>query len=227
VKISEYLKFIDSRAPSSISSTIRISGLRLNSASHVWNPKKGKSTKMFVGLLKNYSINKTEKVLDLGTGCGILALLAWKKGVRSILATDISTESFINAKENFKLNNAVIKTKQSSLFSNIAGKFDLILFNAPATHPKRVNSKIGKWSLWSDDERLLKRFVEQLSKYLNKNGRALVMCSRFRDFDPLPEAYLNNSNFSYKYVAKRKGELSTTTIIELKFKSHISRKRNI
>jgi len=221
MKISDYLNFIDSRAPDSFSKAIKISGLKLNSNSNIWNPKKGKSTKMFLGVLKKYAINPDEKVLDLGTGVGILALLAWQKGAKNILAVDISEESVVNAKENFKLNKASIKVKQSSLFSNIKGKYDLVLFNAPASHPKRVNSKIGKWSLWSDDDRLLKNFVDELPKRLNKKGRALVMCSRFVDFDPLPEAYLDSSKFSYRYVSKREGELSVTTIIELKLKSFI------
>ncbi|MES3005438.1 MAG: methyltransferase [Patescibacteria group bacterium] len=217
MKIQEYLKLIDSRAPGRVSEDIKISGLKLTTYPDVWNPKKGKSTKMFIGLLKKYDIKKTEKVLDLGTGCGVLALLIWKKKVKNILAADISSGSILNAELNFKLFAAQIKTKQSDLFSNIKGKFDLILFNAPATHPKRVNSKVGRWSLWGDNEALLKSFVGNLSSHLNRRGRALVMCSRFTDFDPLPEPFLQKAGLSYKYLKKKKGEFSTTTIIELSF----------
>ena len=218
MKIQEYLTLIDSRAPAQLQEQIKMSGLTLTTYPDIWNPKKGKSTKMFVGLLSKYNIKETEKVLDIGTGCGILALLVWKKGVKNISATDISEESIANAKFNFASVKADIPCKQSNVFSNIRGKFDLILFNAPASHPKRIHSKVGKRALWSDDENILKSFVSSLPKYLHKNGRALVLCSRFVDFDPLPESYLQDMGFSYTYIKTKKGELSTTMIIELRLK---------
>ncbi len=218
MNIREHLSFIDSRAPDNAPAKIRIAGLTLKSGAGIWNPKNGKSTKMFISLLKKYPIAQDEKVLDLGTGCGILALLVWKKGVSNIYATDITEDAVVNAQENFRQNNAAIKIKQSNVFSEVKGKYDLILFNAPASHPKRVKSKIGKWSLWSDDATLLKKFVDELPRYLTKNGRALVMCSRFADFDPLPEAYLNGSKLTYAYHAQKSGELSKTYIIELRHK---------
>jgi ribosomal protein L11 methyltransferase len=43
-------------------------------------------------------------VLDLGTGTGILAIMAHKLGAKSITATDIDDWSIENCKENFELN---------------------------------------------------------------------------------------------------------------------------
>lgn len=43
-------------------------------------------------------------LLDVGTGSGILALLAKKKGIEQVDAVEISSEALKNARENFELN---------------------------------------------------------------------------------------------------------------------------
>jgi len=45
-----------------------------------------------------------KKVLDIGTGTGILSILAFKKGATLIDATDIDEWSISNSQENFSLN---------------------------------------------------------------------------------------------------------------------------
>lgn len=217
--IKEYLEFIDLRAPASHDSEEKIGDLTFKVKSNVWNPNKGKSSKMFVTLFKNYSLDNVESTLDIGTGSGILTLLLWKRGVKNITATDNMEESIINAKENFKLLNAKnIKLVKSDLFSNISGKFDLIIFNAPATHPLRKNISNKLLPLWSPEKNIRIRFLNSLKKHLTKNGRALLMTSKFIDFNPLPEEVLKKYPFSYKYLLKSKGELSESGIIEIKLR---------
>lgn len=70
------------------------------------------------------------KVADVGTGSGILAIAAAKLGAKEVLATDISDESMTATKENAGLNNLTnIKTKKTSLLTDVDGKFDLIVAN--------------------------------------------------------------------------------------------------
>lgn len=45
-----------------------------------------------------------KKVMDLGTGTGVLAIMAYKLGASSITATDIDDWCIENSKENFQLN---------------------------------------------------------------------------------------------------------------------------
>src|SRR3989344_2791884 len=68
---------------------------------------------------------KDKKVLDMGTGWGILAETALESGAKDVLAADIDEEvvEFVKSKG--------IKVKSSDLFSNIDEKFDLIIFNPP------------------------------------------------------------------------------------------------
>src|SRR3989344_8622037 len=70
-------------------------------------------------------LSKDKKVLDMGTGFGILAETALKSGARDVLAVDINegVVSYVMSKG--------IKAKISNLFSNVNEKFDLIVFNPP------------------------------------------------------------------------------------------------
>ena len=64
------------------------------------------------------------KVLDMGAGSGIQAITALEK-TKDVLAVDINPK----AVEELKKKN--INAKVSDLFSNVKGKFDLIVFNPP------------------------------------------------------------------------------------------------
>ena len=74
-------------------------------------------------------------VLDVGTGTGILSIIAAKKGARKILSVDIDENALLNAEENMKLHNldSIMEVRKSSIFSKIKSeeKFDLIISNLP------------------------------------------------------------------------------------------------
>jgi len=70
-----------------------------------------------------------KRVLDHGTGTGVLAIFAKRLGAASVLALDIDDKSVQNAQENALLNNEVIEVElcRSTLETNRT--FDLILAN--------------------------------------------------------------------------------------------------
>jgi ribosomal protein L11 methyltransferase len=74
--------------------------------------------------------HRIEKVLDAGTGTGVLAIAAAKLGARDITAVEISLESVKEAQENISLNNLTggIRLLHSSV-TDIEGQFDIILAN--------------------------------------------------------------------------------------------------
>ena len=72
---------------------------------------------------------KDKKVMDFGTGTGVLAILAEKMGAAEVLAIDNDEWSIENSKENFSQNKC---TAITLLFDNsieINHKFDVILSN--------------------------------------------------------------------------------------------------
>jgi ribosomal protein L11 methyltransferase len=87
---------------------------------------------------------RPERVLDLGTGTGVLAIAAAKALRQHVLASDIDRQAAITAKENARLNGAgqwveVICAKGFGApeFAQ-AGPFDLVLANILANPLKRL-----------------------------------------------------------------------------------------
>ena len=83
------------------------------------------------------------KVLDVGCGSGILIEAALEK-TKDVIGVDIDKESLEYCKSK-KLN--VI---YSDLFSNVKGKFDLIIFNPPYLPEDEIKDKdlIEKFVEW-------------------------------------------------------------------------------
>ena len=112
------------------------------------------------------------KVLDIGSGSGIQAEAALKK-TKNVLAVDINKESVKLLKKKG------INAKYSDLFSNVKGKFDLIIFNPPylpEEEKEDLETKLvttgGKYGY-----EILERFFKDAKKFLNKNGKILIVFS--------------------------------------------------
>lgn len=69
-----------------------------------------------------------KKVLDFGTGTGILAILSKRMGAISVTAIDNDENSIENAKENIIINHTPVQILQADNFSGL-GAFDIILAN--------------------------------------------------------------------------------------------------
>jgi ribosomal protein L11 methyltransferase len=111
-------------------------------------------------ILKEELNGKT--VLDVGTGTGILGILASKKGAKSVLGTEIDHGSFENALENIKRNNISnfeVKLGDIVIVPNV--RYDVIIAN--------INKNV------------LKRHLSQYSN-LAKSG-TLLFLSGFFDAD--------------------------------------------
>ncbi len=80
-----------------------------------------------------------DRALDLGTGCGIQALLV-SRHARTVIATDISERALAFAALNAQLNGvANIEFRAGSMFEPVAGEvFDLIVSNPPFVITPRV-----------------------------------------------------------------------------------------
>ncbi len=87
-------------------------------------------------LIDNLNINPGEKVLEIGTGSGIVAMYA-SKVADEVVATDINFNAIEIAEKNFLLNNIDnINILFGDLFEPLKSegfneKFDVILFNTP------------------------------------------------------------------------------------------------
>ena len=70
-----------------------------------------------------------KRVLDVGTGTGILAIMAHKRGATSLVATDIDDWCIENSSENFGLNGCTCELHKTDIEGLEASGFDIIIAN--------------------------------------------------------------------------------------------------
>jgi release factor glutamine methyltransferase len=91
-------------------------------------------TEELVELIESRIENRKSKIVDVGTGSGVIALsLAMKFPEAEILGVDISDDALTLAQENaarLKLADRV-RFLRSNLFENVDGSFDLVVANLP------------------------------------------------------------------------------------------------
>ena len=130
-------------------------------------------------LADKIQVKKGEKVLDMGTGCGIQGIIASKmEGV--VTSSDISDDALKCARKNSELNSVNITFVKSDLFENIEGKFDLIVFNPPylPTEPGSPDDEIEKALDGGEKgKEVTLMFLEELKDHLSHDGRALLVTS--------------------------------------------------
>jgi release factor glutamine methyltransferase len=81
-------------------------------------------------MIKAINVKPKEKLLEIGTGAGIIAIHCAKAGA-DVTAVDVNPHAVNCAKINTVLNKVKVKVLESDLFSNVSGKYDKIIFNPP------------------------------------------------------------------------------------------------
>jgi ribosomal protein L11 methyltransferase len=88
------------------------------------------TTRMCLEFLESCEVTG-KRVLDVGTGSGILAIAAARLGAAEVVATDIDAAALEAARANAERNGVTdrIRFVKSDLLRKVAGKFDLVLAN--------------------------------------------------------------------------------------------------
>lgn len=108
----------------------KFAGLLLQVPAGVFHPGVFFSTPIFISFLKSVDF-QGKKVLDIGTGTGILALFAAKNGGIAT-AIDIHPLAVETARNNAKANGLQLEVLESDLFDRLTPQsFDFILINPP------------------------------------------------------------------------------------------------
>ncbi|RLJ70142.1 [LSU ribosomal protein L11P]-lysine N-methyltransferase [Hydrogenivirga caldilitoris] len=85
------------------------------------------TTRLCIKLMKEY-IGKGDSVLDVGTGSGVLGIVAKLLGAGRVVGIDVSEDAVRECKENAKLNKVDIECRLATP-SQIINGFDLIVAN--------------------------------------------------------------------------------------------------
>jgi release factor glutamine methyltransferase len=138
---------------------------------------------------ENLAVRHGETVVDIGTGCGILGIIAAGKA-DEVFAVDVNPCAVRCAKENAKLNHVADKMFfiRGDLFAPIRlkKKFDVILFNAPYLPSEEVEegSWLGRaWAGGVSGRKIVDDFIHEAPKYLAPNGEILLMQSTLSDVE--------------------------------------------
>jgi release factor glutamine methyltransferase len=153
------------------------------------------------------------RALDMGTGCGVAALFAARRGYR-VLGVDISPAAVRCARINVLLNQLEdrVDIRQGDLFAPVAGeRFDLAVFNPPFYRGQPKDDFDRAWRAAD----VFERFAAGLPDALQPGGRALVVLSTTGD-GPQLLAALRANRFEPKPVARRNfgNELLTVYSVE-------------
>jgi len=171
---------------------------------------------------ENLEVEAGTSVLDMGTGCGILGILA-SKNARSVMAVDVNPYAVRCAKENATLNNVRGKMAfvRGDLFTCFSEKamFDLILFNAPylPVDDGEADSWLGRaWAGGTAGREVINRFISEVSKHLTQTGRVLLMQSTLANVDETLRRFAGH-HLNARVVADRALPFfETVTLIEAK-----------
>jgi len=172
-------------------------------------------------LAENMKITKEDIVLDMGTGCGILAILAAQK-TKKVMAFDINPYAIDCATKNAEINciNEKIEFRIGDLFqpTRLSEKFSVILFNSPYLPSEQDEEKswIGKaWAGGLNGRKVIDRFIINSPKVLTENGKILLIQSSLSDIDKTLEMF-SEKKLLARVIAKVKVPFEDIVLVEAK-----------
>jgi len=134
------------------------------------------------------------KVLDMGSGSGILAEAALEK-TKDVLAVDVNKEVIVYLKKKR------INVKYSDLFSNVREKFDWIIFNPPYLPTEKNEQPDFETTSGPRGNEIIEKFLQQAASHLKPKGKILLLTSSFtKEIPKLFKTY----NFEYQKTAEKK-----------------------
>ncbi len=137
-----------------------------------------------LGRVLRDDVRDTDRVLDMGTGSGINAILAAARST-DVLAVDLNPAAVAAAAANAERNGVAdrITFRESDVFSAVDGTFDLIVFDPPFRW--FAPSDLLEASMADENYGALTRFVQQARDFLNSGGRILMCFGTTGDLDYL------------------------------------------
>lgn len=137
----------------------------------------GGATRSLIAMLPPGPVSRS---LDLGTGCGIVALHLARRG--PVIATDVSQRALDLARANARLNRIDgIEFRRGDLFAPVAGeRFDLVASNPPFVVTPRGDDEAERFSYRDGGlvgDALVQRVVSEAPAYLTDGGELICLAN--------------------------------------------------
>jgi release factor glutamine methyltransferase len=157
-------------------------------------------------------------LLDLGIGCGILAILAAEKAIH-VVATDINPYAVICAQRNVKYNHFShkIEVREGNLFHPLHPNdtFDQIVFNPLHIPdiPSRLEWLDKAWNGGPSGRKWINPLLRQVSRYLRKGEILLLIQSSLSGCEETLKK-LKHDNYFVCIIVKQKLFFETLVLIQ-------------
>lgn len=152
----------------------------VNSSTLIPRPETEQLVERTVELIAAKHSSAALRILDIGTGSGVIAITMKKLLPNSTVeATDISAEALATAKQNARANQVDITFHCGNLFEPISAKFDLVIANlpyVPAARWRFLETQVRHYEprtaiiAGRDGLKWIKQFCEQVEPYLTIKG---------------------------------------------------------
>lgn len=152
----------------------------------VYDP--AEDTYFFKQFLENLDL-EGKKVLEIGTGNGLLAVTMAENGAE-VTASDIDQEALKVAEElaeDREVKNQ-INFVHSDMFEGVVGEFDIIIFNPPYL-PGDYNDETKDWAGGKEGVKKTLEFIKGAKNQIKLNGDIYFIASSGANLDKIHEAY--------------------------------------
>ena len=153
---------------------LAVLGHRVHPLYGTYAPTRTSHLELFGTWLSQYQGPRT-RAIDVGAGCGVLALMLCRAGFARVLATDINPNAIESvARERRRLSAAPLELLHGDLLAGDPEPSDLIVFNPPWTRGE-AEGPLERALVY--DEGLFERFFDQAIARLTPPGRIVMLFS--------------------------------------------------
>jgi release factor glutamine methyltransferase len=165
-------------------------------------------------------VDRGDIVLDMGTGCGIIGIIATKKA-QKVLAIDINPHAIECAYNNAKNHKVLDKfeTREGDLFKVVKPfeRFSLIIFNPPYLPSSEEVLDSGwiekAWNGGPTGRDVIDRFLEDCDKHLSEKGRILMIQSTISKVEKTMNR-LRKNGFVVNIIDEKKLDFEKLVVIQ-------------
>jgi release factor glutamine methyltransferase len=137
------------------------------------------------------------RILDMGTGSGILAAYCARRGA-DVTASDIDVDAIKTLELTTDRMGISIKLVTCDLFSKIHERFDIAVFNPPYLPSSTIGDRTTDGGKGGTE--VISRFLSELAQHLVENGRGILVISSLNDPERL---MMRHPDLSFKILRER------------------------
>ncbi|HVG00273.1 MAG TPA: methyltransferase [Chloroflexia bacterium] len=203
---------------------VKVAGLTLLLDRTVFDPRLHFTSRFFAEYLRRPAVVPDRgRVLDLGTGSGLLAISAALAGVGHVTAVDLNPAAVLSARLNvaqYGLGGKV-QVAHGDMFEPVKGeRFDLIICNPPYLKGEPTSQGTLAY-MAGDDFRWLRRFARDAAEHLASGGRCLLVLADSTDLTAVLDI-VRRGGWEARLMARRDLVVERLYIVELIVQSNES-----